>query len=130
MQHPSNSFDDSPDFDIHPDFNKIKRSIGWGNVRTKTAIVGLSRQLHQLLHEFSPDLIDERPGPYRQAIVNEAFSNYIASNKPLLITADQPGTCQAKAIPSLRLILGCDKLPFSQLTTSLKRQLVLLDIVD
>jgi hypothetical protein len=119
-----------PIFDIHPNFNKIKGSLGWGNVRERTAVIGISRQLHQLLHNFSPDLIDDRPGPCRQKVVEEAFSKYIAHNKVILINPVQPGICQARAIPELRALLGRDSLPFSQLAVSIKRHLVLLDIID
>jgi hypothetical protein len=120
----------APIFDIHPNFNKIKSSLGWGNVRERTAVIGISRQLHQLLHNFSPDLIDDKPGPYRQKVVEEAFSKYIAHNKVTLINPVQPGICQARAIPELRALLGQDSLPFSQLAVSIKRHLVLLDIID
>jgi hypothetical protein len=120
----------SPIFDIHPNFNKIKGSLGWGNVKERTAIIGVSRQLHQLLHDFAPDLIDDRPGPYRQKVVEEAFSRYIASKRLILINPGQPGICQARAIPKLRLILGHDSLPFSHLANSIKKHLVLLDIID
>jgi hypothetical protein len=119
-----------PNFDIHPNFNKIKGSLGWGNVKERTAVIGISRQLHQLLHNFSPDLIDDRPGPYRQKVVEEAFSKYIAHNKATLINPVQPGICQARAIPELRALLGQDSLPFSQLAVSIKKHLVLLDIID
>ena len=128
--------DDAPDFDIAPDFDKLKsamtqpRPLTWQNAIGKTALVGLSRQLHALLRSHDPQAIGPYPGPYNHAIIVKIFSNYIAHHRHEITDPNKKGVIFPSNIPEFRLIMGRDQLLFSEIADPLRKHLVLLDITD
>ena len=128
--------DEAPDFDISPDPARIKEaieqpnSLNWQSAIGRTALVGLSRQLHDLLHKHDPAVIGPQPGPYSNAVVTKVFSSYMARNRHQLSRPGESGIIYTSNIPEFRLIMGREQLPFSDLAAVLRRHLVLLDIVD
>jgi len=128
--------DDAPDFDIAPDFSKLKssltqeHSLTWQGAIGKTALVGLSRQLHALLRSHDPEAIGSHPGPYNHAIIVKIFSNYIAHHRHEITDPNRKGVIFPSNIPEFRLLMGKDQLLFSELADPLRRHLVLLDIID
>lgn len=127
---PRQALDDVPDFDIFPEPGKVKTSLHWQQAVNRTAIIGLSRQLHQLLHTFNPTVIGPKPGPYKSSLVTQVVTNYIVSHRARLTNPAQKGFCIARNVPEFRLIAGQDQFLFSDLASILRRHLVLLDIVD
>jgi len=128
--------DDAPDFDIAPDFSKLKssltqeHSLTWQGAIGKTALVGLSRQLHALLRSHDPEAIGSHPGPYNHAIIVKIFSNYIAHHRHEITDPNRKGVIFPSNIPEFRLIMGRDQLLFSEIADPLRKHLVLLNIID
>jgi len=127
---PRQALDEEPDFDILPEPGKLKESLQWQKAVNRTALVGLSRQLHMLLHTFDPVSVGPNPGPYRHNIITQVVSSYIVSHRARLTSPIQKGLCIARNVPEFRLITGQDQFLFSDLAGILRRHLVLLDIVD
>jgi len=127
---PRQAMDNGPDFDIAPEPGKLKAPLQWQQAVNRTAIVGMSRQLHQLLHTFDPTVIGPNPGPYSSRLVTQAVTTYIVSHRARLTSPEQKGYCLARNVPEFRLIAGQDQFLFSELAGVLRRHLVLLDIVD
>jgi hypothetical protein len=92
-------------------------------------MVGVSRQLHAILHGFDPVRIGPAPGPYDSAVVAQVFGRFVTQNRPLLTSPAYPGMFMANGIPEVRLLSTTDMLPFNEIANMLRRHLVLLDIV-
>lgn len=125
---PRQALDDEPDFDISPDLNVIRNSIGWGDVANQVPIIGLSRQLHRFLRLFDPVSIKPEPGPYRHDVICKVVSALIVHHRQLLMVPGQRGTIRVANIPDFRAICGRDEIQFNELAKILRRHLVLLDI--
>ena len=128
--HPAQAIDDEPDFDLAPDLGKIKESLTWQKAIGRVALIGLSRQLHQLLHQFDPTKIGPTTGPFRHPKVVDVISSYVVRHRQLLMDPAARGMCQAHRIPEFRLIMGRDQFLFSEMASLIRKHMVLLDIVD
>lgn len=126
---PHEAEDSEPDFDIAPNLYKLKAGLNWTDAKDRVAMVGLSRQLHKLLHDFDPNRIGPTAGPYPNALVADVFSSYVVQHRHLLTSPAYPGHCVASGIAELHLIMGIDHCPFNTVAIYLRRHMVLLDIV-
>ena len=129
-RHPSGASDDEPDFDIHPDPEKLKASLTWQSAIGRVAQVGLSRQFHQLLHSFEPASIGPSHGPYPNSLITQVFSRYIVANRHLLQRPNIRAVIFTDRIPEFQLVVGKEQLLFSEIAAMIRKHLVLLDITD
>lgn len=122
--HPAEALDGEQDFLIKPT-SKLK----WADTHGRTAMVGLSVKLHQLLHTFEPHSISQAHGPYTHVLIAAVIGRYIASRRAVLVDRNFKGICMAQN-DTLGEIFAIDKFPWDQLHVHLRKHLVLLDIVD
>jgi len=133
---PPMAIDEEPDFDLIANLDHLKSALTrqeplqWRTAIGRTALVGLSRQLHAMLHRHNANLIGPSPGPYKHQTAVYAVRDYIIQNRHLLIHPSQKDIIVAMAIPEFRLIIGQDKIPLADLANFLKRHLVLLDVTN
>lgn len=126
---PRQALDDEPDFDISPELNVLRNSLGWGDVAGQIPIIGLSRQLHSLLRTYDPVRIRPEAGPYRNDVISQVISAMIVTHRQLLQIPGQRSSLRVSVIPELRAICGQDVVQFSDLSRIFRRHLVLLDVV-
>ena len=133
---PALAVDEEPDFELITNLDHLKNTLirqeplQWRTAIGRTALVGLSRQLHAMLHRHNANLIGPAPGPYKHQTAVQAVRDYIIQNRHLLIHPNQKDVIIAMAIPEFRLIIGQDKIPLANLADFLKRHLVLLDVTN
>jgi hypothetical protein len=129
-KHSLEAEDPEPDFDISPDLLKLKSHLCWADARGRTAMVGLSRPMHALLHQYDPNRIGPTPGPYSHALVADVVSSYVVHHRQVLTNPAFRGYCIATGIPEFRLLVGKDRFLFNELASLVRKHMVLLDIVD
>jgi hypothetical protein len=129
VKHPSKNEDPIPDFDIPRDQYRLEVGLDWIDARGKTAVVGMSQQLHDVLRRFDPTRIRPETYPYPHGIISDVLSSYVVHHRQVLTNPFMKGWCIASGVPEFRSLVREDRFLFNELASQIRPHLVLLNIV-
>lgn len=122
---------DGADSRPKPEFDPClvpRRVQEWREAAGKTALVGLSRQLHLLLRTFEPQTISVSPGPYPHNLIAQVFGRYIASKRSILVHPQRKHICMAHR-DAIGMIFQVESFPWNEMHIHLRRHLMLMDVI-